>query len=205
MTRVGVGVRLRILVLTLLVEGGLLLLAYLLGWLVAAPPFARRATDSGGALLIGLLATAPMLGLFALSMGSRWSPLVRIRQLLLDDFMPLLSESGAPDLLLISLLAGIGEEALFRGVIQVALADWLGVGLGLAITSLLFGLAHAVTFGYLVLATCMGAYLGWLLQYSGGMIAPVVTHALYDFVALLYLRRRFTARASASEAGAPPR
>jgi membrane protease YdiL (CAAX protease family) len=182
--------RAAILTLSVVVEGGLLALAYGIGALIDVDPFGALEAEAWSAGALGTLATLPMLLGFWLSMRSAWSPLRRIRELLEQSFMPLLARCGALDLLLISVLAGVGEEALFRGVAQVALGGWLGEHAGLLLASLLFGLAHAVTPAYVVIATLMGLYLGWLMQYSGGMIAPVVTHALYDFVALAYLSAR---------------
>jgi len=67
-------------------------------------------------------------------------------------------------LLVISALAGIGEEALFRGVVQAAIGQWSGLPwLGLLVASVLFGLAHMITATYAVVAALIGAYLGWLL------------------------------------------
>jgi membrane protease YdiL (CAAX protease family) len=92
------------------------------------------------------------------------------------------------DLFGISVLAGVGEEALFRGLVQDTLAAWMPLGVALALASLLFGLLHAVTPTYAVLATLMGAYLGGLYLWTGGLLAPMVTHGVYDFAVLLYLQ-----------------
>jgi membrane protease YdiL (CAAX protease family) len=35
----------------------------------------------------------------------------------------------------------------------------------------------------------MGLYLGILFQLTGNLLAPVVAHATYDFVALLWVSR----------------
>jgi membrane protease YdiL (CAAX protease family) len=88
---------------------------------------------------------------------------------------------------LISLAAGVGEELLFRGLLQAAIADWLHPWAGLGIASLVFGLAHSITRTYAVLATLLGAYLGGLWLACDNLLAPMITHALYDFLALLYL------------------
>ena len=147
--------------------------------------------------------TLPPLVLFLVSMRSRWAPLLRIRELLRDSFMPLLAGCGPLDLLLISLSAGVGEELLFRGVLQPGLSVWLGPGAGLALASVVFGLCHAVTVAYFVIATLIGGYLGWLMEHSGGLLAPVVTHTAYDFVALLYLQRELSATRASEPAAAP--
>lgn len=91
---------------------------------------------------------------------------------------------------LVSALAGIGEELLFRGVIQAGLVAWLTPASGIVIASLLFGLAHAVSFSYLVLATLMGLYLGLLYHWTGNLLVPILVHALYDWVAIRYYLHR---------------
>ncbi len=88
------------------------------------------------------------------------------------------------------MLAGVGEEMLFRGVFQAAFEFWSdSPWVALALASVVFGLMHAVTGGYVVLATLMGAFLGWLWLINGNLLTVVVAHGLYDFLALLYLLR----------------
>jgi membrane protease YdiL (CAAX protease family) len=94
------------------------------------------------------------------------------------------------DLAVISALAGLGEEMLFRGVVQTLIerasgSPWLAV----AAASVLFGLAHPITRTYAVLAALIGVYLGWLFLANGNLLVPIVAHAAYDFVALVYLLR----------------
>jgi membrane protease YdiL (CAAX protease family) len=60
-----------------------------------------------------------------------------------------------------------------------------------------------VTPAYLVLASVMGLYLGMLFVHGGGLLAPVVTHALYDFGALLYLQRKVRRAQRGSPVGDP--
>src|SRR5579884_780615 len=105
-------------------EGGLLGLAWLLGWLLGQDPFAHLAWDGRDAVL-GLAAVVPLLGLYVI--GMRWpvGPLRRIKQILAEFVRPFFRPCAWPDLAVISLLAGLGEEALFRGVVQGALAAWL--------------------------------------------------------------------------------
>jgi membrane protease YdiL (CAAX protease family) len=62
-------------------------------------------------------------------------------------------------------------------------------GLALLATSLLFGLVHFASRSYAVMASIMGLYLGILFQLTGNLLAPVVAHATYDFVALLWVSR----------------
>jgi hypothetical protein len=85
---------------------------------------------------------------------------------------------------IIAIAAGVGEELLFRGVIQ---REW-----GIVAASLLFGAAHTggralVLFG--CWAALMGLVLGAVAAITGGIVAPVVAHTVYDFTAILYVQR----------------
>lgn len=89
-----------------------------------------------------------------------------------------------PVVIVVALCAGIGEEILFRGVLQ----RWLGVwGQGLA-----FGLAHAQN-AYppqVLFAFGLGVVFGYLYKRGWSLVTLIVAHTLYDFtllaVALLY-------------------
>ena len=86
--------------------------------------------------------------------------------------------------------AGIGEESLFRGALQPIVIAWTSPIAGLIIVSLVFGLLHAASSAYFLLATAVGAYLGWMTLAFNDLTAPILCHAIYDFVALLWLQRR---------------
>jgi membrane protease YdiL (CAAX protease family) len=86
----------------------------------------------------------------------------------------------------LGLAAGIGEEMLFRGVLQYELASRIGQGISLGVTAIIFGLLHAVTPAYAILATLASLYFGFLYQEGGNLAIPITTHSLYDVVALMY-------------------
>jgi membrane protease YdiL (CAAX protease family) len=180
--------RLLVVRLAVLVEGGLLVLASLLGWWLEQPPLERFHWDFR-AVLEGAVATLPLLLLFLVIVRWPVGPLGRIHRFGEQVIRPLLAPCSVLDLFGISALAGLGEEVLFRGVLQGAFAARAGVIIGLILASVLFGLLHAITLTYVVLATLMGAYLGGLWWYSDNLLAPIVTHALYDFLVLLWLLR----------------
>jgi membrane protease YdiL (CAAX protease family) len=172
--------------LAVLCEGGLGLLACLLGWLVGLPPWAKLDWDAGSAAL-GVAAAVPMLAGLALCLRAPWRPFARIRQFADEVVRPLFRACTVADLALIALLAGLGEELLFRGLLQEGLAGWLGPWPALAAASVLFGLLHPMTPAYAVLAVLAGVYLGWLYLATGNLLVPVLAHALYDLIAFVYL------------------
>jgi uncharacterized protein len=88
--------------------------------------------------------------------------------------------------LALGIAAGVGEEMLFRGVLQYELEARLGGFVAVTVASLIFGALHAVTPLYAFLASLASIYFGWLYTSSGNLTVPITTHAVYDFLALLY-------------------
>ena len=172
-----------------LVEGCLAALAVLLGWLFEQPVWENIRWHWQDALW-GIVATLPMLAGFLICLRWPVGPLARIKQFSDEVIRPLFAPCTILELGAISLLAGFGEEALFRGVIQELLSRWLGVVAGLFLASFLFGLLHMITPTYALLAMLTGIYLGcwWLAR--DDLIVVIVAHAAYDWIALIILVRR---------------
>ena len=184
-----------------LFEASLAFLAVFLGWLFDQSPLETLRLNRH-AVLLGTLAVLPLLALLLGCEYLPWRAIQELRRILNDLVMPMFRNCTWVDLAAISLLAGIGEEMLFRGVFQAAMVEWTGdilphtpaaaaVGDWIAIVTvaIVFGLLHAVTRGYVVLASLMGLYLGWLWMATGNLAVPIVAHAVYDFLALAYLLR----------------
>ena len=171
-------------------EGSLVAVAIALGWLLGRPPLVTFRFDLYDALL-ALAATLPPLGVFWLCLKLPLGPLRTITRFLEEMLVPMFRDCGVVHLAILAALAGLGEEMLFRGIVQATAAAWIGgphgLVLGLLIAAVLFGLLHAVTPTYAVLAGLIGLYLGWLWLAVGNLLAPIVVHALYDFVVLTYL------------------
>jgi len=182
-------------------EASLAFLAAMLGWMLGRSPMETLDVNLH-AVLSGSLAALPLLGLMLACDRISWQPIRSVSRAIDDLIAPMFRNCTWGELVGISLLAGIGEELLFRGVFQAALADWTGdflphspagamVGdwIALVIAAIVFGLLHAVTVAYAVLATLMGLYLGWLWMATGNLALPIAAHAVYDFLALVYILR----------------
>jgi membrane protease YdiL (CAAX protease family) len=180
--------RWQLVLLAVLFEGGLAVCAWLTAWLLELPLLQElwwSPTDAA----VGVAACVPMLFVFWFCLRSRLPGLVRMRQLCDDFIRPLFAPCSLAELALVALVAGLGEEALFRGVVQPALSDWFGKAAGLFLASLVFGALHAVTATYALLATLLGVYLGGVWLLTGNLLVVIVAHGLYDFFALVYLSR----------------
>jgi membrane protease YdiL (CAAX protease family) len=171
-----------------LFEAGLAPIAVALGWALGQPPLAGFAWDADAAL-DGVVAVLPMLAFLAAAVRWPVGPLARIKEFFDRELAPALRGCEWPDLALISVAAGVGEEMLFRGVIQGAIARALGPAAGVALAGALFGLLHPVSPAYVALAAVLGAYLGAVWLATGNLLSVIVAHALYDFIALVVLLR----------------
>jgi hypothetical protein len=149
-------------------------------------PFAKLRWDWGEAAL-GAALSVPLFGLFWAAGRWSWGPLRHLREITEEILRPMLRPCKWPDVLLFSALAGFCEELLFRGAMQASLIQWLGLGLGILAASLLFGLAHALTFTYVIAATVIGLFLGLVFYWTDSLLVVMVTHGLYDVWAMLHL------------------
>jgi uncharacterized protein len=167
-------------------EGGLLVLALGLGWLLGIDPWATWVWDARAAG-VGLIGVVPPLALLVWIVQSTGRPAVELRELVRSLLVPAFSGWRVWELVALAGVAGLSEEVLFRGVIQAGLGGWLGAGFGLMGSALLFGLAHWLSPFYAGLAMVMGLWFGLVWLVSGSLVAPVLAHALYDAVALVWL------------------
>lgn len=178
--------------MAVLVEGALGLAAIGLAKLFDVELRQQFATDVRGlwrGLLAGAVATLPLLILFWAMLESQWRPLVELKQQVRAMIRELFPRARVLELAIVAILAGASEELLFRGVLQTLVGSWTTPLVGLVIASLVFGALHAVSRLYFILATVIGAYLGWLLVEFNDLTVPIVAHAVYDFIALMYLTR----------------
>lgn len=186
-----------IVLFAILIEGGLAGVAWVLGWLIGVSPWQTLRWDARDAAW-GVAATLPLLPVLVVCTHAPWPPLARIRRFFDAVVRPMFASCTPLDLAGIALAAGVGEESLFRGVLQPALGRSMGAGPALAASSVLFGLLHPITPTYAVLAGLIGAYLGGVWLASDNLLVVITAHALYDFIALAYLLR---GRASSRPAG----
>ena len=163
-------------------EGIMLVIACL--WaLLARLPLQQGPTLTG---VVWGVTAAGMLGAvnFALlhAHGNRW-PGDSLRHVCGVIVRPLFEHVTVGQIVLVSVLAGVAEEMLFRGVLQPMI--------GLPAASVIFGAVHIGGrgfIGYGVWAACIGAVFGWLMVGTGGLLAPIVAHGVYDAIALAYVR-----------------
>lgn len=80
--------------------------------------------------------------------------------------------------LVIGVLAGVGEEYLFRGILQAKLHRYTGnAHAGIWIAAVIFSAIHFQFYGFLP-RMLLGALFGYLYFYSGSLIYPILAHVL---------------------------
>ena len=176
-------------------EGGLGVLAVIAGWLLGHSPWESLKDRTGIELAAGcgwgVLATMPMV--VVLVGLNRWpvGPFAELKRFVHQQLVPMFAGLSLCELGLLSVAAGVGEELLFRGLLQSGIADWVGSPygwlVGLAVASILFGVCHWLSTLYALLATVVAVYLGVLFLTTQDLLVPIVAHALYDLIALIYL------------------
>ena len=169
-------------------ELGLGVIAAFLGALLDVPVGDDLRIDAR-ALACGLLATLPLLAWFGLSWRSDRPALREIRATLERLLPALLASSSTLRIAVLAAAAGIGEELLFRGFFQGFLEQMTGPATGLITASVLFGLAHAITPAYALVATLMALYLGAAWRIAGNLLVPITIHAAYDAAVIWYVLR----------------
>ncbi len=88
-------------------------------------------------------------------------------------------------LLVIGVLAGIGEEMFFRGVLQPKMHLYTGSAhAGVWLTAIIFSAIHLQFYGFLP-RVFLGAVFGYLYLFSGSLIYPILAHILNNSITVL--------------------
>lgn len=176
-------------VLALLFQGALFTIAGVGLWQWSGRPISGFVTFSlaevglgigfGGALI--LIAATLFHGFPRLS-----EKLVRLQA---DTYRFLGPNLGWPAVVLISLVAGISEEASLRGGLQTLLGDEFGPVAAIVVSSAVFAALHLAKPLITVLLLVIGIIFGIVYWLTGSLLAVMIGHVLYDVWALRYLNR----------------
>jgi membrane protease YdiL (CAAX protease family) len=114
-------------------------------------------------------------------------------QKLTDAFLATKTIGGfAVNLLMIAVLAAVGEELIFRGILVKLFREWIGnVHLAVIIPALLFSALHLQFYGFFG-RLALGIILGYLFVWSGSLWVPIAVHFLNNAMAVIvsYLDQR---------------
>lgn len=107
---------------------------------------------------------------------------------------------GIGAILFISVCAGLGEEALFRGGLQTLSGDYLPAPLAIALAAALFALIHFARPLNSALIFAIGCVFGGVYWASQSLLTVIVAHAVYDVYALWALQEALHRMGIATEA-----
>ena len=91
---------------------------------------------------------------------------------------------------LVAVVPALGEELFFRGTIQRLLSDWKGALFAIWITAFVFSAIHMQFYGFLP-RMLLGAFLGYLLLWSGSLWLPIIAHFVNNAVAVVFYYLKF--------------
>jgi uncharacterized protein len=87
----------------------------------------------------------------------------------------------------VAVLAGVGEEVLFRGLVQRKM--WKGTGnihLAIWLSAAVFSFIHMQFYGFLP-RMFLGALMGYLYYFSGNIWVPIVAHVFNNGLAVVVM------------------
>ncbi len=126
-------------------------------------------------------------GVFVIVGSAELTARTRIGEALARALAALLGPLRIRDCLVLALLSGVAEEALFRGALQPRV--------GLVWASSIFALAHLVPrremLPWCAFSLAAGFLLGGLYAATGNLVAPVVAHVAINAVNLRKLSRDY--------------
>ena len=100
------------------------------------------------------------------------------------DLRPMARGLGTWQIILVACFSSLGEELLFRGLLQ----PWLGV----LPTAVLFGIVHYMPgearWVWITWATFIGLAFGLVFQATGSLVGALLAHALINAINLPFLR-----------------
>jgi len=88
-----------------------------------------------------------------------------------------------PMIVVISVLAGVGEEMLFRGLLQNALIYVTNSFWGILFSAIIFGVLHYLNHMYAFIASIMGGVIAYIYFVTQDLVLVMTLHAVYDFFA----------------------
>jgi len=95
------------------------------------------------------------------------------------------------NILIIAVMAGIGEEFMFRGVLQKILINWMrNTHLGILFAAIIFSAIHFQFFGFIP-RMILGIVLGYLYVWSKSIWVPIIAHATNNALTVILTSNTF--------------
>lgn len=89
------------------------------------------------------------------------------------------------NILVVAIMAGIGEELVFRGVLQKFIIGWTkNVHAGILISAFIFSAVHLQFFGFLP-RFALGVLLGYMFLWSRSIWVPIIAHSFNNAMVII--------------------
>lgn len=155
---------------------------------------------TGKTIAYGIGAGFVALVVFAFGLGNLLQLIANALQTELPEvqegFRELAAEDSAAPLLVFGAVAvgPFAEELFYRGMLFPALRRRLPLWPAMGLSGVLFGLSHLQTTleGYLlvlIIIIPLGMFLAWIYERRGSLVVPVLAHAVFNVVQIVFLLR----------------
>ena len=181
--------------------GGMALLAVLWRAALYGEPmfFASLEAERQGISLVGDTLLGVVVGGLVVGVSYVLTALTGWGDRLARELARTIGHLSVPDALLMAAASGFAEELLCRGALQPRV--------GLMVASVLFGAMHFAPrrelYPWTGFAVVIGLVFGWMFEWTGILVAPMVAHSVVNAVNLPLLVRRY-GDSSDEEAGEEP-
>lgn len=103
-----------------------------------------------------------------------------------DKFLDVHSTGGLIlNVFMIALIPALGEELLFRGILQRIFVEWFQSAFaGILLSSILFSALHLQFYGFLP-RMLLGILLGYMYLWSGSLWLPIAAHFINNAAAII--------------------
>ncbi|MFZ4581613.1 MAG: CPBP family intramembrane glutamic endopeptidase [Paludibacter sp.] len=89
------------------------------------------------------------------------------------------------NLMLVAVLAGLGEELFFRGIIQKILGEKRNAFIAIWVAAFIFSTIHLQFYGFFP-RLLLGAFFGYLLVWSNNLWLPILAHTLNNAIGVVF-------------------
>ncbi|WP_189402390.1 CPBP family intramembrane glutamic endopeptidase [Arenicella chitinivorans] len=141
------------------------------------------------ALPAGLFAGILLYGACLWLTRSPWLDVPSVRQL--NQLLHTLFQGFTwRDIMIVSLLAGVGEELLVRGALQSWLISITNPVVGIVMASIIFGCMHWLSYTYVIATFVLGVLFGLGLFFTESIVFVIAAHTAYDILAFYVIVKR---------------
>ena len=178
-------------VLGLAVQATLFTLLGIYLWYESGRPLAEFVEVDGRAIMLGMALGGIMIALAYCVFKGLPTVGERLIRMQAKTYAFLGDRLSLPMIVLISIGAGIGEEALFRGGLQTLLTDYIGPLGAITVASAVFAAIHLSKPPIMALIFAIGVLFGVVYWATGSLLIVMIAHTVYDIFALDWLLKEF--------------